>query len=144
MKKQHLNSPATAAAALEARYALRVAAVLDEGAAALPADVVTRLRFARETALQRAQSTAAIAPAVAGRGAGVLTAGGGPRQWWLRLATALPLVALVGGLGLIQHLHSSSQIEAAADVDAALLSDEVPPSAYSDPAFVEFLKSPRE
>jgi hypothetical protein len=42
----------------------------------------------------------------------------------------------------IQRLHNDSQISAAAEIDASLLADDLPPSAYSDPGFVEFLKAP--
>jgi len=48
------------------------------------------------------------------------------------------------GLILIQQWHTRVQISGAAEIDAALLSDDVSPSAYSDPGFVEFLKTPRE
>jgi hypothetical protein len=51
-------------------------------------------------------------------------------------------VALIGGLLLIDHLQTNEQIAAAAEVDAALLSDSLPPDAYSDAGFVEFLKTP--
>jgi len=50
-------------------------------------------------------------------------------------------VALVGGLIAIQDWHGSNEISAAAEIDASLLADDLPPSAYSDPGFVEFLKS---
>jgi hypothetical protein len=67
----------------------------------------------------------------------------GPRRspWWLRLASALPLFALVAGLLLIQESNTRAQIRAAAEIDAALLADDLPPSAYSDPGFGEFLKT---
>ena len=67
--------------------------------------------------------------------------GGG---WWVKLGSALPLVALLAGLVLIQHSQDDEQVSAAAEVDAALLADDVPPKAYSDPGFVEFLKAPRD
>ena len=56
----------------------------------------------------------------------------------------LPLLALAAGLIVIQRWHSSTQISAAAEIDASLLADDVPPDAYSDPGFVEFLKTPRD
>ena len=34
------------------------------------------------------------------------------------------------------------QVVAAAEIDAALLTDDLPPDAYSDPGFAEFLRSP--
>ena len=54
------------------------------------------------------------------------------------------LVALLGGLLAIDHLQSRSQIDAATDVDSALLADDLPPQAYSDPGFLEFLRSPEQ
>jgi hypothetical protein len=45
---------------------------------------------------------------------------------------------------LIQQWHARAQIDAAAEIDAALLSDSLPPSAYSDPGFAEFLNTPRD
>ena len=59
----------------------------------------------------------------------------------MRLASALPLVVLVAGLVLIQHHHDLEQITAAAEIDSALLADELPPAAYRDPGFSEFLRS---
>ena len=61
-------------------------------------------------------------------------------RWWLPLASALPLVALAGGLVLIQEGQTRSQISVAAEVDAALLGDDLPITAYRDPGFAEFLK----
>lgn len=134
--------------ALEARLALRMTARLTEKAADLPQDVTERLRFAREQALQRAQAartTTRAASATVADGGGTLTLGnpGGPGRW-MQLAAWLPLVALVGGLVLIQRLHTQSQIAAAAEIDASILADDLPPAAYSDPGFVEFLKTPRD
>ena len=56
----------------------------------------------------------------------------------------MPLVTLVVGLVLIDQWHDRAQINAVADVDSALLADDLPPDAYSDPGFVEFLNNPRE
>jgi hypothetical protein len=134
--------------ALQARFALRVAARLTEGAADLPAGVNERLRFAREQALERARAARRVhqpAEAVVSVSNGpTLALGGGKSGWWVQLAGLVPLVALVGGLVLIQQWHSAKQVSAAAEIDASLLADDVPPSAYADPGFVEFLKAPRD
>jgi hypothetical protein len=127
---------------LEGRIALRIAARLSQSADEIPADIAERLRFARQQAVSRARRSVAVAPAttVMAQASAVLTLGGGP-AWWQRIAAALPLALLVGGLILIQQLHDQEQISAAADIDAALLADELPPTAYGDPGFAEFLKA---
>lgn len=131
--------------ALEARFARRVAARLDEHAQSLPHDLGERLRVAREHALQRArhvrQVQAVPATAVQWVPQGQVAVAQGS-SWWLRLASAAPLVMLLLGLVFIQHLHRQAEIRAAADVDAALLADDLPPEAYRDPGFVAFLKQP--
>jgi hypothetical protein len=53
----------------------------------------------------------------------------------------LPLAVLVYGLVAIERAHDRAQIAAAAEVDAALLSDDLPPAAYTDPGFAEYLKT---
>jgi hypothetical protein len=53
----------------------------------------------------------------------------------------LPLIVLVAGLLLIQERMAFEQVEAAAEIDAVLLADDLPPEAYTDPGFGEFLKS---
>lgn len=126
--------------ALESRVGLRVSAALQERADALGVDIETRLRFAREQALARARAVRA-APSVAGHAGGSALLGGG---WWFRLASVVPLAALVIGLLLISEWHSREQVEAAAEIDAALLSDPLPLRAYGDPGFVEFLKRPQD
>ena len=139
---------------LESRFALRVAARLSEQAEALPHDVSERLRCARENALERARAAgvavAALQPArgivsvrvLAGAGRGGIPGDASP-AWWMKLASVLPLVALVGGLLLIQQQHVHQQIAAAAEIDADLLTDPLPPAAYGDAGFVEFLKAPQ-
>ena len=131
--------------ALQSRYALRVAARLTERTGELSPDITERLRFAREKALDRArEARTAAAPGVVGvsRGGAAIFGGGAP--WWLKAASILPVFALLAGLLLIQQAQVATQISVAAEVDADLLSDALPPQAYSDPGFAEFLKTPAE
>jgi hypothetical protein len=129
---------------LEARYAMRISARLTEQSQSVAPDIGERLRFAREQAMARAVQarSAALAqttPSVIGAGAALLGAAGG---WWVRVASVLPLLVLVAGLVLIERWQNNAQISVAAEVDAALLADTLPPTAYSDVGFVEFLKTP--
>jgi hypothetical protein len=133
--------------ALQARFALRVTSRLTAQAGDLPHDLSERLRVAREQAVARARelrrTETAPALSIQGYGGGVATIGNSPPTW-VRLASLLPLMVLVLGLVLIQHLHDQAEIHAAADVDAALLADDLPPEAYGDPGFVEFLRQPEQ
>jgi hypothetical protein len=132
---------------LEARFGVRVAAMLGEKAQSTAPDISERLRFAREQALARAQAArrqvqAATAPVVVGRGHAATLAS--PLGWWFKLGSAAPLALLVLGLAGIAHVHDKAQIAAVAEVDAALLADDLPPAAYTDPGFAEYLKTNRE
>jgi hypothetical protein len=132
--------------ALHAAFGRRVAAALTQRDALVPRhDINERLRIARDQALARARESrrTVSAPAVATVGSGTLALGGpgsNDTPWWLRLSSLLPLAVLVFGLVLIDHRYTRSQIEAAAEVDAEILSDDLPPDAYRDPGFAEFLK----
>ena len=141
-----VTTPHASLDALQARFALRVTAGLTERSLDLGADISERLRFAREKALERARATrTAEATSVLGvtRG-GAAVLGSTDSGWWIRIASALPVFALVAGLVLIQRWQDNAQISVAAEVDAALLSDDLPPKAYSDAGFAEFLKIPSE
>lgn len=153
-------SPAAPAAStavdLQARLGARLAGALSLQAEALPHDIQARLRFAREQALQRAQfarstrtervrATGASAQLL---GAPTLSLAGGPAQapgkptWWLRAAGLLPLLVLVAGLMAIPTVRDQERVATAAAIDADLLADNLPPEAWSDPGFAEFLRSP--
>ena len=143
----------SAAEQAEARFAMRVTALLSESADGLSPDIAERLRVARQNALQQAATIRLAAnplPVTTGLSwvwNRISASGGGPNgsdspAWWSKLAAALPLAALVLGLLVIQDLHSSRLILTAADIDAALLADDLPPDAYQDAGFLEFLKRP--
>ena len=144
-----IQRPHNDAQALEQRFAACMAAGLSSQAAAVPHDISERLRVAREQAIVRAREArrvqapaAAPATVVAGHARGSLLMGGGP-AWWQRLASVVPLAVLVAGLLLIQQQVVSEQVEAAAEIDSSLLADDLPPDAYSDPGFAEYLKVPQ-
>ncbi len=134
--------------ALETRLAARFASALVESAQALPYDLSERLRVAREGALARARSVRrqAAAGAAGGRGIVGVSRGaavlGGQAPWWQRAASVLPLVLLICGLVMVDRVATLEQVHAAAEIDAQLLADDLPPAAYSDPGFAEFLRSP--
>lgn len=131
---------------LEAQVAARLTRTLDEGTAALPHATSERLRIARVRAIERAVQARRLAE-VAQRPAAAANPRSAPRakasHWAWRLAGALPLAVLAAGLVTIHAMQDDEQVAAAADFDAALLADDVPPAAYSDPGFAEFLRRPQ-
>lgn len=116
-----------------------VAARLAAGTDELPYEVSERLRAARVRALQaRKQAASRTAPVVLGsRGTASL---GEEFGLWARIASVLPLLVLAAGLVAIHSFHSDRRDVELAEVDAALLTDELPPAAYADPGFAQFLK----
>lgn len=123
------------------RFGRAVALRLAAGTEEMPYEVAERLRAARVRALQ-IRKQPAHAPVVVGRGAAAALAWG-ERPWFIRIASALPLIALAAGLVVIHSIQSERRASELAEVDAALLTDDLPPSAYADPGFVQFLKSGR-
>lgn len=130
------------AIARQDQFGRRIAARLDAATLELPHEVTERLRAARVQALSKRKVVAlgeARAVQVSG---GQATLGGDERPgWWHRLATALPLVVLLAGLVTIHVVQNDTRTQELAEVDAALLTDDLPPAAYADPGFVQFLKS---
>jgi hypothetical protein len=126
-------------------FGRRIASRLAAGTAELPRDISERLRAARAQALAaRRMESAGLAASVANQG-GLLSLGSGGRYagWWRRAASALPLLALAVGLIAVNVVQNDKRARELADVDAALLTDTLPPEAYSDPGFLQFLKSGR-
>ena len=123
----------------------KIATRLSAGNAELDHDILERLRVARQQAVARRK---VAEPVLAG---GVAASGGtaalhfhdsGPGLW-SRLAAALPLLALVGGLLTIYVTQADNRADEVAEIDAALLTDDLPPAAYADPGFLQFLKADR-
>ncbi|WP_096665300.1 DUF3619 family protein [Polaromonas sp. AET17H-212] len=131
---------------LQDRYGLKTASYLSAGAADLPYDISERLRAARAQAVAaRKVARVQTSPVTAASGTGsVLTWGSGERfGLWYRIGSVLPLIALVVGLLTINSLQTDSFVQELAEVDSALLTDDLPPDAFSDPGFVQFLKVSR-
>lgn len=141
------NSLRHQADVLQDRIGLKLAARLSEGTNALPHDISERLRAARAQAISQRKRARVMqtAPAVvgSGRSAALLLGDDGPGIWG-RMAALIPLVALVAGLFVIDTIQNENRAQEVAEVDAALLTDDLPPSAYTDPGFMQFLKSSRE
>lgn len=137
------NSHQFQAEVLQDRYGLKIAARLSEGADKLPHDISERLRVARTQALARRkmQRTAVTASMLGSGGTATLGSGDEGLTWWGRIASALPLMALAIGLVTISAIQDDNTARELAAVDAALLVDDLPPAAYADPGFAQFIKT---
>jgi len=124
------------------RFGRQLAAYLDTSARSLPHDISERLRVARRQALGQAREKRVSNAAVQqlGGGAAALGQGSDDNPRWPWLVSLLPLLALVVGLVLIQILGTDQFTRELAEIDAAILTDDLPPAAYTDPGFAQFLK----
>jgi hypothetical protein len=132
----------------EAEFALKVCRALDESITTLPAASVDKLGTARRTALARKKpekvEAPVFAPAFAGAGmapsmGGHLSAPSSKRGRFSRLTLAWPLLALVIGLAGIAYWEDQQRTAELADIDAAMLSDNLPLDAYLDHGFNAYL-----
>jgi len=135
-------SPAMALARQD-QFGRRIAARLDAGADELPHDITERLRAARVQALARRQVGLQAAQTVSASAGQATLTGDEHVSLWRRLASVLPLLVLAAGLVTIHVIQNERRASEVAEVDAAILTDELPPAAYADPGFVQFLKSDR-
>ena len=140
------NSLQNRADILQERFALKAASYLTAGTADLPYEISERLRAARAQAVSKRKiALAQTAGSVVSMGSSAaLTWGSNDGlNWWSRIGSVVPLIALVVGLLTINSVQSDNRAREVAEVDSALLTDELPPAAFSDPGFVQFLKASR-
>lgn len=144
------SEPTVEASQAADAYARRITARLTHGSADLPYDITERLRAARMQALGKRKMPAAqavrhapVATQVTSQGSTATLGGWGSEggNWWRALVSAVPLTALFAGLVFINMVQDETVATEIAEVDAALLTDDLPPSAYADPGFLQFLKS---
>lgn len=117
---------------------------LNEHATDLPHDISERLRVARMQALsqRKREPVRVLAPELASASGPDLSSLGEGLNLWNRLASVLPLIALLLGLATIHVFQNETRTDELASLDTELLIDDLPPVAYTDPGFLVFLKSP--
>jgi hypothetical protein len=140
------NSLQKRADILQDRFGLKTVSYLSAGTADLPYDISERLRAARAQAVSmrkvgKVQTSSSV---IATGGSAALTWGSEDGGWWARIGSVLPLVALVVGLLVINSIQDDNRAQEVAEVDVALLTDELPPAAFADPGFVQYLKITRQ
>jgi hypothetical protein len=118
-------------------FAYKVRHALNERLDDLPAATVDRLASARKVAMARKKAHAPVLVAqrqLAGPAGGMLSF-----AWLGRMGVAIPLLALVAGLAGVYQYEQQQRIAEIAELDAAVLSDELPLTAYLDHGFNAYL-----
>jgi len=119
--------------------AYKVRHALNENLDALPASTTERLAAARARALARKKADAPTRKREARPLFSIhtmLSMGG-----LGRVAVAVPLLAAVFGLAGLYQYEQKQRIAELAELDAAVLSDELPLTAYTDHGFNAYLAS---
>ena len=118
-------------------FAYKVRHALNEKLDQLPSSTVDRLASARKLAISRKKAHAPVKVSqrvLAGNiGAFFSFSSLG------RAGVAIPLLALVAGLSGIYQYEQDQRIAEIAELDAAVLSDELPLTAYLDHGFNAYL-----
>lgn len=129
----------------ELRFADRVRAALNASAQAVEPDIAARLAASRRMALARKKAEApqtapVLATAVAGHSAwgreDRQPIGGFMRRFGLIGVLCVIAISIAG----VYEVQQERRIDELADVDSAMLLDDLPPAAYADHGFHLFLK----
>ena len=129
----------------EERFGKFIVAHLEFGKQQIPYEFSERLRAARTRALA---SRRVLQPVFVAATDLQLQADGSVRmpfpskakEIYNMLVSFIPLICLAAGLMLLYDFHNDESAMELAEIDSALLIDDLPPHAYADPAFIDFLK----
>jgi Protein of unknown function (DUF3619) len=121
------------------RFGLKLVSHLDEQP--LAHDISERLRVARQQALSQRKKQLQASPASSvNMSGGAAVLGGDGLNWFNRMASVLPLLALIVGLIAINISVDDDRANELAEVDMQLLTDDLPPAAHTDAGFAQYLK----
>lgn len=119
----------------EERYAHRIRQTLNIGLNDIPPAASRRLEAARHLALARQKQAE---PQLVTAGAGILSFRTSPYIPYIK--QILAVAALLLGMWISFYWHSVQYVTELEAVDSALLSDDLPPDAFLDNDFFEWLK----
>jgi hypothetical protein len=127
----------------EINFAYRVRHALNENLDQLPAASTSRLAEARQRALSRKKPDTARHAIVMHPASPYGHAGDGffgrPLSWLGRMSMALPVIVVFVSLVGMYQAEKKQHIVDLAEIDAMLLSDELPLTAYIDHGFNAYL-----
>ena len=119
----------------EERYAYRVRQTLNFGLKDIPPAASRRLEAARHLALARQKQAE---PQLVTASTGILSLTTSVYTPYFK--QALAVIALLLGMWISFYWHSVQYVTELEDVDSALLTDDLPPDAFLDNDFFEWLK----
>lgn len=128
---------------IQRRLALRMAARLNDSLDDVPHDIGERLRAARVRAVLSAVTLRSPTHSESNSPWGRRLLQIFPallRPNWGRIAVAAPICSLLIGLFAIDALQSRWVADELAEIDSAILMDDLPTAAYTDPGFAQFLR----
>jgi len=124
---------------VEQEFGKRVTRLLNAQSENLSSDIQSRLRDSRATALSRAKAEPVFVAQLQTTHRGFRNSSWNKPIWsftgWL-----VPVTVVVLGLIAITEWQEDLRINDIANVDIALLTDDVPPDAFVDNGFMAFLK----
>ena len=124
---------------VEQEFGKRVTRLLNAQSENLSSDVQARLRDARASAISRAKAEPVFVAQLQTTHRGFRNSSWNKPIWsftgWL-----VPVTVVVLGLIAITEWQEDLRINDIANVDIALLTDDVPPDAFVDNGFMAFLK----
>jgi hypothetical protein len=118
----------------EQAVARKICQHLDQGVDQLSHPVLERLAAARTAALSKVPSRPKPATPAHENPAPL---------WWRLAATAVPLLVLVAGVFMVDTVEQEQSVAELAEIDSALLTDDLPLVAYADHGFGVYLKNTR-
>ena len=119
----------------EERYAYRIRQTLNQGLPEISAAASRRLEAARHHALAHQRQ---VAPQAVVAGAASYAVRTSPYAPYLK--QLLAVAALLLGMWISFYWHSMEYVAELEEVDSALLTDDLPPDAFLDNDFFEWLK----
>ncbi|MDR2001087.1 MAG: DUF3619 family protein [Zoogloeaceae bacterium] len=117
----------------EVEFAARIRGMLDHGTAGLSQKITLKLYEARCAALRPQPAPVAV---FSYAGLGQLAG----NSWHRHYRGILAFLGLMIGVFGVQTWQNFQQANELAAIDSELLSDELPPSAYTDPRFLRWLQ----
>ncbi|WP_413674224.1 DUF3619 family protein [Massilia cellulosiltytica] len=120
--------------------AYKIRHALNENLDNLPASTTDRLAAARAAALARKKAHATAAPVRANQQRASFDLGAlFSMQWVARAAVVAPLLLMAAGMVGVYQYEREQRAAELAELDAAVLSDDLPLTAYTDHGFNAYL-----